>query len=35
MPRQTTRSTPLHRLGLVLIGLAEACHEIRVISRAG
>lgn len=35
MPRKTTRSTPLHRLGLALLGLAEACREIRATARAG
>lgn len=31
----TRRQTPLSMLGHALLGLAEACRDIRVITRAG
>lgn len=35
MSRKTTRPTPFVLLGQALLGLADACRDIRVITRAG
>ena len=35
MSRKTTRPTPLTLLGQALLNLADACRDIRVITRAG
>lgn len=36
MSRKTTmRQTPISMLGHALLGLVEACRDIRVITRAG
>jgi len=35
MSRKTTRQIPLTMLGQALLGLADACRDIRVITRAG
>jgi len=35
MSRKTTHQTPLTLLGQALLGLAEACRDIRATARAG